>query len=70
MSDNVRFRDIMWFDVSECTNAEEISGSNLSLFWYYPNNSRPNDTVVEIYRPASAWNSSYVSWNKKDKNIA
>jgi hypothetical protein len=61
MSDNVRFRDIMWFDVSECTNAEEISGSNLSLFWYYPNNSRPNDTVVEIYRPASAWNSSYVS---------
>ena len=43
----------------------------LSLYWYYPEvSSRLEDTVIEVYRPASAWNSSYVSWNKKDNGVA
>ncbi|HII91996.1 MAG TPA: DNRLRE domain-containing protein, partial [Methanosarcina sp.] len=29
----------------------------------------PNDTVIEIYRPVS-WNPEYVSWNKKNANVA
>ena len=47
-----------------------VNNATLSLFWYYPLNSRPKDTVIEVYRPASAWNSSYVSWNKKDKGTS
>jgi len=65
-----RYRDIMWFNLSEYTNATEISSATLSLWWYYPSTSRLNDTVIEIYRPASAWNPSYVSWNKKNNGIA
>jgi uncharacterized membrane protein len=61
---------MMWFDLSEYTDAEEISSATLSLYWYYPDVSRPEDTVVEIYRPADSWNPEYVSWNKKDKGIA
>src|SRR5690606_4792905 len=30
---------------------------------------RPEDTVIEIYRPASSWNSDYVSWNKRDNGV-
>jgi uncharacterized membrane protein len=68
---SVRYRDITWFDLSKYTGSAEVSNAALSLYWYYPaGNSRPNDTVIEIYRPASAWNSSYVSWNKRDKNVA
>jgi uncharacterized membrane protein len=65
-----RYRDIMLFNLSECTDSE-IDNATLSLFWYYPaGSSRPQDTVIEVYRPASVWSSSYVSWNKKDKNVA
>jgi len=64
------YREMMWFDLSEYTDAEEISSATLSLYWYYPDVSRPEDTVVEIYRPADSWNPEYVSWNKKDKGIA
>ena len=69
MSGVGRYRDFIWFNVSEYTNATEISNATLSLFWYYPPSSRPNDTVIEVYRPV-AWNPDYVSWNKKNKGIA
>ena len=50
------YRDIIWFNVSEYTNSNEISSSTLSLCWYYPASSRPNDTIIEVYRPAFVWN--------------
>ena len=65
-----RYRDIMWCDLSEYNNAEEIGSSTLSLYWYYPGSSRPNDTIIEVYRPASSWNPGYVSWNKKDNGVS
>ena len=64
-----RFRDIIWFNLSEYSGADEISSSTLSLYWY-SGSSQPNDTIIEVYRPASSWNPSYVSWSKKDKGIA
>ncbi len=69
-SSSGNFRDMIWFNVSEYTSEDEISNVTLSLWWYYPLNSRLNDTVIEIYRPASAWNPGYVSWNKRDNGIA
>ncbi|AKB20051.1 MULTISPECIES: disaggregatase related repeat-containing protein [unclassified Methanosarcina] len=68
---SVRYRDIMWFDLSKYTSDFPVDNATLSLYWYYPaENSRPEDTVIEVYRPASAWNSDYVSWNKKDKDVS
>ncbi|WP_235273568.1 disaggregatase related repeat-containing protein, partial [Methanosarcina mazei] len=72
---DARYRDVMWFDLSGYDETAEVStevtGAALSLYWYYPAGStRPDDTIVEVYRPASSWNTSYVSWNKRDKNVA
>ncbi|WP_394297770.1 disaggregatase related repeat-containing protein [Methanosarcina horonobensis] len=68
---SVRYRDVMWFDLSKCDDVTEVSNATLSLYWYYPaGSSRPQDTLIEIYRPASSWNANYVSWNKRDKNVA
>ncbi|WP_155402888.1 disaggregatase related repeat-containing protein, partial [Methanosarcina mazei] len=72
---DARYRDVMWFDLSVYDETAEVStevtGATLSLYWYYPaGNTRPDDTIVEVYRPASSWNTSYVSWNKRDKNVA
>jgi uncharacterized membrane protein len=68
---NVSYRDIIQFDLSEYASDSRIENATLSLYWYYPaGNTRPNDTVIEVYRPASAWNSSYVSWNKRDKDTS
>ncbi|WP_048160056.1 disaggregatase related repeat-containing protein, partial [Methanosarcina sp. 2.H.T.1A.6] len=65
------YRDAMWFDLSEYDNSGEVSDASLSLFWYYPvGNSRPADTVIEVYRPASAWDPGYVSWNKRTSGLA
>jgi PKD repeat protein len=63
-----RYRDVILFDLSEYMDTTQINNATLYLFWYYPTNSRPNDTVIEVYRPASVWNSKYVSWNQRDKN--
>jgi PKD repeat protein len=65
-----RYRDVMWFDLSGYTGVEQIHSATLSLLWYYPSIPRINDTIIEIYRPASSWSSDYVSWNKKSKGIA
>jgi PKD repeat protein len=65
-----RFRDVISFDLSGYANVKQINSATLSLYWYYPSSRRAKNTVIEIYRPASAWNPSYVSWNKKDKGIA
>jgi uncharacterized membrane protein len=68
---SVRYRDITWFDLSKYTGSAEVSNAALSLYWYYPaGKTRPEDTIIEVYRPASSWNSSYVSWNKRDKGVA
>ena len=65
-----RYRDVLSFDLSGLTSTKQIKSAKLLLFWYYPKDSRLKDTIVEIYRPASAWNPNYVSWNKRDKGIA
>jgi uncharacterized membrane protein len=66
-----RFRDVMRFDLSEYADSEEVNNAVLSLYWYFPSSSsRPEDTVIEIYRPADSWNPEYVSWNNKDEGIA
>src|SRR5690606_4864936 len=33
---NVRYRDVMWFDLSEYAGSTEIDNSSLSLYWYCP----------------------------------
>jgi uncharacterized membrane protein len=65
-----RYRDVMWFDLSECEGITEANNATLSLYWYYPSGkSRPDDTVIEVYRPADSWGPNYVSWNKKDTDV-
>uniref|UniRef100_UPI00138E448F disaggregatase related repeat-containing protein n=1 Tax=Methanosarcina mazei TaxID=2209 RepID=UPI00138E448F len=40
---NVRYRDIIWFDLSEYTGSTEVSNAAISLYWYYPEgSSRPS----------------------------
>ncbi|HHV24884.1 MAG TPA: DNRLRE domain-containing protein, partial [Methanosarcina sp.] len=59
------------FDLDEYDSSTEVTSATFSLYWYYPaGSSRPQDTVIEVYRPASIWNASYVSWNKRDRGIA
>ncbi|AKB75796.1 hypothetical protein MSLAZ_2535 [Methanosarcina lacustris Z-7289] len=66
-----RYRDVMQFDLSKYEASGEVSNAILSLYWYYPSGtSRPEDTVIEVYRPADSWNPDYVSWNNKDKSVA
>jgi uncharacterized membrane protein len=68
---SVRYRDVMSFNLSEYTGSTDVNNATLSLYWYYPaGSSRPEDTIIEVYRPASSWNPGYVSWNKRDKGIA
>ncbi|WP_406656874.1 disaggregatase related repeat-containing protein [Methanolobus sp. ZRKC2] len=62
-----RYRDVMWFDLSEYKDTDTIKSATLSLYWYYPTNSRDSDTIIEIYRPAE-WDPAYVSWNNREKS--
>jgi len=59
-----RYRDVMWFDLSEYNTTDTVSRATLSLYWYYPAATRTSDTVVEVYRPLE-WDPKYVSWNSR-----
>ena len=62
------YRDLLFFDLDESEDAENIENATLSLFWYYPEGKeREEDTIVEIYRPDS-WNPDYVTWNSRALN--
>ncbi|WP_321420773.1 disaggregatase related repeat-containing protein [uncultured Methanomethylovorans sp.] len=60
-------RDVMLFDLS-AYEPNTISKATLSLYWYYEN-PRTSDTVVEIYRPAEEWDPKYVSWNNRVSGV-
>ncbi|AKB20755.1 hypothetical protein MSWH1_0484 [Methanosarcina sp. WH1] len=65
-----RYRDLLLFDLSEYNDAENITNATLSLYWYYPDGrERPEDAVVEIYRPAVAWDPENVTWNSRDDGV-
>ena len=60
------FRDLLYFDFSTL-DYKTIDKAELYLYWYYPENKvRPNDTVVEIYRPQS-YSAAYVGWNNRNQ---
>lgn len=64
-----KYRNLFLFDLSEYSDAENISNATLSLYWYYPEQERPEDAVIEIYRPAAAWNPESVTWNSRDEGV-
>ncbi|KKG10339.1 hypothetical protein EO98_13560 [Methanosarcina sp. 2.H.T.1A.6] len=65
-----KYRDLLLFDLSDYNDAENISNATLSLYWYYPDRrERPEDAVVEIYRPAATWNPENVTWNSRDNGV-
>jgi len=69
--DNVRYRNVMLFDLSKYNSDSQVDNAILSLYWYYPpGNTRSEDTVIEIYRPAYAWDSNNVGWSKRDNGVA
>ncbi|TFH04859.1 MAG: DNRLRE domain-containing protein, partial [Methanosarcina sp.] len=65
-----RYRDLILFDLSEYNDAENITNATLSLYWYYPDGrERPEDAIVEIYRPTAAWSPENVTWNSRDNGV-
>jgi hypothetical protein len=65
-----KYRELLLFDLSEYIDAENIRSATLSLYWFYPDGKeRPKDTIIEVYRPAAAWNPENVTWNSKDNGV-
>ena len=64
-----KYRELLLFDLSAYKDAE-ISNATFSLYWFYPDGQeRPEDAVIEVYRPATSWNSENVTWNSRDNGI-
>lgn len=62
--------------VSSALNWQDLKGVNdvkettISRYWYYPDGtSRPNDTVIEDYRPASFRDSSFTTMTIKGSTL-
>lgn len=60
------FRPILMFDLSAIPATATINSAVLSLYWYHPPGAtRTSDTVMQLFRPAAAWNSAYVCWTNR-----
>ncbi len=64
-SEGGKYRDVILFELSQLNETDEIEKATLSLFWYYPNESRPEDTILEVYRPEK-WCEEHVSWDERE----
>ena len=55
-------RSLIFFNLDHLT--APVHKAELKLCWYYPpNKTRGNDTIVEVYRPGP-WTDSSATWNK------
>jgi len=64
-------RPLLKFDLSGIPSNATVTSAILQLYWYHPSGTtRTNDTIVQVYRPASAWNPSYVCWSNRDSGTA
>lgn len=64
-SDGEKYRDVILFELGQLKKTDEIKKATLSLFWYYPYEPRPKDTILEIYRPEK-WREEHVSWDERE----
>ncbi|WP_410508075.1 disaggregatase related repeat-containing protein [Methanosarcina hadiensis] len=60
-----KYRNVMLFELDQLNETDEIKKATLSLFWYYPDEARPEDTILEVYRPVK-WCEEHVSWDAKE----
>jgi len=65
MSDGGKYREVILFDLNQLGETDSIEKATLSLFWYYPEEARPKDTILEIYRPEK-WCEEHVNWVVKE----
>ncbi|MDQ1274772.1 MAG: hypothetical protein QG610_344 [Euryarchaeota archaeon] len=64
-SDGGKYRDLIIFELGHLSETAEIEKATLSLFWYYPVEARPEDTIIEVYRPVK-WCEEHVSWDARE----
>jgi len=64
-SDGWKYRDVILFELSQLNETDEIEKATLYLFWYYPDETRPEDTIIEVYRPEK-WCEEHVSWDARE----
>jgi len=63
--DSGRYREVILFGLNQLDETDSIEKATLSLFWYYPEEARPKDTILEVYRPEK-WCEEHVTWEVKE----
>jgi uncharacterized membrane protein len=64
-SEGGKYRDVVLFELNQLGETDSIEKATLSLFWYYPDETRPEDTTLEIYRPEK-WCEEHVTWEARE----
>jgi len=59
------YRGVMLFELKHLDETDSIERATLSLFWYYPEEARPEDIVLEVYRPEK-WCEEHVTWEERE----
>ncbi|AKB30432.1 hypothetical protein MSSIT_3713 [Methanosarcina siciliae T4/M] len=59
------YRGLMLFELKQLDETGSIEKATLSLFWYYPEEARPEDTILEVYRPEK-WCDEHVTWEERE----
>jgi len=59
------YRDVMLFELKQLDETDIIEKATLSLFWYYPEQARPEDIILEVYRPEK-WCEEHVTWEERE----
>ncbi|MCC4768772.1 DNRLRE domain-containing protein [Methanosarcina sp. DH2] len=64
-SEGGKYRDVILFELNQLGGTNNIEKATLSLFWYYPDEARPKDTILEVYRPEK-WCEEHVTWEARE----
>lgn len=63
--DGGKYRGVVLFELNQLRETDNIEKATLSLFWYYPDEARPGDAILEVYRPEK-WCEEHVTWEVRE----
>ena len=70
LSGDIKYRSVIWFNLSEYNSTDTVDSALLNLTWYFNGTGRNKSTNVGIYLANATTDTDYLNWNNSSNGVA
>ena len=70
LSGDIKYRSVIWFNLSEYNSTDTVDSALLNLTWYFNGTGRNKSTNVGIYLANATTDTDYLTWNNSSNGVA